>query len=450
MTRDGASENRPFWPWLALWTVVGLAIRLATVYGRSNRVAGGDAKFYHETARLLVAGKGFINPAYYYFHGQHHIMQTASWPPLFTFLLAIPIVFGFPTFFAARIWSCVIGAAAIVVCGLAGREIAGRRVGLIAALILAVYPNIWMTSELAMAEALSPLLAALVLWTAYRFWRRPTFGNVAWMGASIGLAALGRDELALLAVFLFLPLVLLARTCSWNKRLLMAAVGGGAAALLVLPWVGFNLSRFDRPVFISSGLGVTLASANCDTTYYGTLEGYWSAECSLKAPHGSDADESVYAGRDESYALKYIRGHEDRLLPVALARVGRGFAFFRPFQQLRLDSFVETRPYHWALLGLWMYYALLVGAIGGTVILRRRRIPVFPLWAIGLDVLVVFLVSFGNTRYRVTFEVSLVLLTAVTLDWLSAAWSRRRRRGVEQASVEQAGPETNAPVSVTA
>jgi 4-amino-4-deoxy-L-arabinose transferase-like glycosyltransferase len=448
MAREPAKDRRSFWLWLALWTVGGLAIRLATVYGRPNRTAGGDPEFYHLTARLLVDGKGFINPAFYYFHGQHHIVQTASWPPLFTFLLAIPIVFGLPTFFAARIWSCVIGAAAIVVCGLAGREIAGRRVGLIAGFLLAVYPNIWMNDELAASEALSPLLTALVLLTAYRFWRRPSLGNVAWFGASIGLAALGRDEMALLAIFL-LPLVLLARACSWNRRLLMVAVGAASAAVLVLPWIGFNLSRFDRPVFISSGLGVTLASANCDTTYYGTLEGYWSYQCALKAPHGSDRDESVYASRDESYALRYVRSHENRLVPVAFARLGRGAGFFHPLQQIRLDSYVETRPYHWALLGLWMYYGLLAGAVAGTVILRRRRIPVFPLWAVGLDVLLVFLVSFGNTRYRVTFEVSLVILTSVALDWVWSAVSARR--GGRPAGVEER-PEREAatPVTVTA
>ncbi len=448
MVRERTTDRRSFWPWLALWTIVGLAIRLATVYGRPNRVAGGDPKFYHETARLLVDGKGFINPAYYYFHGQHHIMQTAAWPPLFTFLLAIPIVFGFPTFFAARIWSCVIGAAAIVVCGLAGREIAGKRVGLIAAFLLAVYPNIWMNDELAASEALSPLLTALVLWTAYRFWKRPTLGNVAWMGASIGLAALGRDEMALLALF-FLPLVLLARACTWNQRLLMVVVGGASAAVLVLPWIGYNLSRFDRPVYISSGLGLTLASANCDTTYSGRFEGYWSYPCALKAPHGSDADESVYAARDEAYALRYIRGHEDRIVPVAFARLGRGLGFFHPLQQIRFDSYVETRPYHWALLSLWMYYAMLAGAIVGTVILRKRRIPVFPLWAIGLDVLLVFLVSFGNTRYRVTFEVSLVILSSVALDWLWSTLSARRR-GRPESLEEQPEREPPAPVTVTA
>ena len=50
------------------------------------------------------------------------------------------------------------------------------------------------------------------------------------------------------------------------------------------------------------------------------------------------------------------------------------------------------------------------------VILRRRRVPVFPLLALGLDVIVSVLLAFGNTRYRSTFEVALALLAAVTID----------------------------------
>ena len=98
-------------------------------------------------------------------------------------------------------------------------------------------------------------------------------------------------------------------------------------------------------------------------------------------------------------------------------------AFFHPLQQIELDSTVETRPYHWAIVGLGMYYGLLALSVGGVIILRRRRIPVFPLLAIGLDVAISVALTFGQTRYRSTFEVSLVLLAAVQLDWF---WSRLR------------------------
>ena len=89
---------------------------------------------------------------------------------------------------------------------------------------------------------------------------------------------------------------------------------------------------------------------------------------------------------------------------------------------------METRPYHWAVVGLFTYYGLLALSVGGVIILRRRRIPVFPLLAIGLDAAISVALTFGQTRYRSTFEVSLVLLASVQLDWF---WSRLRRQPSE-------------------
>jgi hypothetical protein len=406
-----------WWPWLVLWTALGLAIRLATVFGRPHRVAGGDAYYYHNAANLLVAGKGFINPFLYY-GWQHHTVPTASFPPGFVFALAPVSLVGFKSFFAHRIWCCVIGAGAIVVGGLTGREIAGRRAGLIAAFLIAVYPNIWMSDELGLSEALTPLVVSLVLLTAYRFWKRPGWWTAAWLGAAIGAAALARDELGLLALLILVPLALTARLPSWRRRAAVLAVGAFSALLVVAPWVGYNLSRFEKPVFISSGLGITLASANCNILYSGTYEGYWAYDCALAAPVNPRADESVQGAEAQKYGLHFVRMHASRILPVALARLGRAFGFFHPGQQIQLDSTVETRPYRWALVGLAMYYAMLPLSIGGVIILRRRRVPVLPLLAVGLDVVVSTLITFGNTRYRTAFEVSLVLLSAVTLDWI--------------------------------
>lgn len=431
MKLEPGSDGRRFWPWLAVWTALGLGIRLATVFGRPNRAPGGDPGYAWGVARLLVAGKGFINPLAYNFHNQHHVLQTAGWPPLWTFSLTIPIFLGFKSFYAARIWACLVGAGAVLVCGLAGREIAGRRVGLIAALLMALYPNIWMNSELASSEALSPLCVALVLWTTYRFWRRPTRWNVAALGASVGLAALCRDELALLAVLIVLPVVLLVHA-GWRRRLVLLAIAAACASILVFPWVGYNMSRFQRTVYISDGLGPTLASANCGVTYSGFAVGYWSVVCMkpVKYKFTPKADESVNFANAETIGMNYIRSHENELPGVIAARIGRGLGFFRPFQQVKFDSLIETRPYHWALTGLYSYYVLLALSIGGTIVLRRRRILVFPLWAVAVDCLAVFVVAFGQTRYRVTFAVSLLLLAAVQLEWF---WSKmlppRRRVG---------------------
>lgn len=123
-------------------------------------------------------------------------------------------------------------------------------------------------------------------------------------------------------------------------------------------------------------------------------------------------------------ALDFVRAHENRLVPVTLAKLGRAFGFFHPMQQIHLDSYVETRPHRWAVTGLVMYYVLLALSVGGTVVLRRRRIPSFPLWALGLQVVCSVALTFGQTRYRTTFEVALVLLASVQLEWF---WSRLGR-----------------------
>jgi 4-amino-4-deoxy-L-arabinose transferase-like glycosyltransferase len=425
MIGRGGSTDRSWWRWIGLWSALGLGIRLGSLFGphRSRRAPGGDAYYFHYAANLLAEGKGFINP-FVYNSNHHHVVQTALWPPLFVVVLAIPSVVGLKTFFAHRVWCCLIGTAGIAVCGLAGREIGGRRVGLIAAFVVAVYPNIWMSDELGLSEALSPVLAALVLLLAYRFWKDPCVRRAIWLGLSVGLAMLGRDELTLLVVFLVIPLMLSAKALSWRRRFAVLGIALLATALIIAPWVGYNMSRFHKPVLISNGLGVTLDSANCASVYGGPSEGYWSLLCALTArdeainPH---VDESVQESEAQAYAVHYIRTHLDRIFPVEMARLGRAFGLFHPLEQIKLDSTVETRPYHWALVGLGMYYTLLALSVGGVVALRRRRIPVFPLLAFGLDVVVSVSLTFGNTRYRSTFEVALALLGAVFID---AVWSR--------------------------
>ena len=423
MTEGGGEPGgKRWWRWIAVWTLLGLIIRLGTVIGRPHRVAGGDAYFYHNAANLLVAGKGFIDPLLYYKLDPHRVVQSASFPPGFVLVLAAASLVGFKSFFAHRIWCCLIGAAAIPICGLAGREIGGRRVGLIAACLVAIYPNIWMSDELVMSETLSPLLVALVLLAAYRFWKAPGWRTVAWFGASIGIAALARDELALLGPFALVPMVLWTGV-EWRKRAAYIGLGTLAALVVVAPWVGYNLSRFQKPVFISSGLGVTLASANCPATYSGAFEGYWQWECALRAPVDQNRDESVQGSEAQHYAMQIIAAHSNRIVPVEFARLGRAFGFFHPLQQMRLDAAVETRPHHWAIAGLLMYYALVALSIPGAVLLRRRHVPITPLVAVGLTVVVSVTIAFGTTRYRSPFEISLVLLASVTLAYL---WDRSR------------------------
>ena len=84
-------------------------------------------------------------------------------------------------------------------------------------------------------------------------------------------------------------------------------------------------------------------------------------------------------------------------------------------------------------LGVIAYYGLVVLALGGFVILRRRRVAVWLLMTPFLTVTATTLLLYGNLRFRHSAELALVILAAVALDavWRGQARSpaARRRRG---------------------
>jgi hypothetical protein len=87
------------------------------------------------------------------------------------------------------------------------------------------------------------------------------------------------------------------------------------------------------------------------------------------------------------------------------------------------------------------YYLLLPFAIGGLVVMRRRRVPIFPMIAIAMSVTITVAFSFGITRYRAPVDAVLPVLAAVAID---ALW-RRRDRPPGDASVHDAPSRDDAP-----
>lgn len=435
--------SRRWWMWLWGIAATSLVIQGASVVGRRSRVPGGDSYYYWAAAKLLVQGHGFINPFTWnqtgvnsalMIHGQlHTVEQTANWPPLFTLLLSVPHIVGLTTFFETRLYCCFLGAGAILLVGCAAREIGGPRVGLVAAAICAVNPNLWMNSDLALSEVMTPGLVAWVLWMAWRFWKQPSWRTAIWLGFSLGVAMLGRDELTLLVVFVAVPLVLLARQVPLRHRLALLATVVGLVGAVVGPWAIYNTSRFEKPVFISTGLGVTLASANCDATWSGQTVGYWSMPCALASGFDPKADESVQASQEQAHAMTYIRAHLSELPKVELIRLARASGFYKPTQQIKLDSTIETRPYHWAMVGLGCWYVLLALSLVATWVMRKRRMLLFPLWMLGLNAACSVLLTFGNTRYRVPFEVPVGIMGAVALVWLFDRIRGHRDHGADLA-----------------
>ena len=93
---------------------------------------------------------------------------------------------------------------------------------------------------------------------------------------------------------------------------------------------------------------------------------------------------------------------------VVLAREGRTWGVFRPAQQMHLDLITGDI---WVIrAGFLAYWILAALAIRGVFVLRRQRIALCTLGAFVATVIIASAVTFGQTRYRVPADVSIVLL----------------------------------------
>lgn len=441
-------RDRRWFVYLGVIAVGGLALRIAYVLITKNpRAVGGDSFYYHYGANLLVEGRGFPDPIQLL--KVHNETPGAAHPPGYLLALAIPSLFRLDTFLDHQIWSCVIGAGTVFLVGVTGREIAGNRVGLVAAVLAAVYPNVWFYDSVVMSETLILLTTTLAILVAYRFAKRPSLRLAVGLGIALGVAALTRAESILLVPLLLVPLALWLRDVDLRRRLQLLAVATGATLVTIAPWVGYNLLRFEHPVFLSSNLELTLLSANCDDTYYGPFLGFWALRCGTEfVPPKGDA--SVQERFYRAKVREYVSDHKGRVPVVVLAREGRAWAFMNAGQQITIDT-IEGKELNTSRIALGMYYALLAFSVVGVVALRRRRVPLTPLLAvIGAVALTVGFV-YGTTRFRAPAEIPLVLLGAVGIDaGIRRISTRRRDPGRVRAPTESQGASDAAGVETRA
>lgn len=413
--------NRRFFTVLLLICAVALAWRVGyTIVAKRNQPLSGDQIYYSDAANTLADGHGFVEPVYY-------SGPTAEHPPLTALVLAPVAYFRGHTsgVLPKRLKMTLFGTAVVFVIGLIGREVAGDRTGWIAAGLAAVYPELWMNDALVMSETLATLAVALVILGLYRFWRRPRWLTAAGIGLCSGLAMLARAELGLVLVFAVAPVILLVRSLAFRRRLGHLAASVLVSALVAATWVGPNLVRFQRPVLFSTNDGLTLCGANNQHIWYGDGIGFWSFECAFYGkPPG---DQSVVSDHLEHLALGYVHRHLSRVPLVVVYREARTWSLYTPGAMAWYNT-GEGREKWASWLGFAMWWALVPVAAAGAVALRRRRVLLIPLLAQFLMVIVIVALIYGLVRFRVTAEISVVVLAAAAIDaWVSGTWPPRRR-----------------------
>ncbi len=415
--------------WRVLLAIAGLSLIWRIVFilvWRDGIFIWGDAYFYHESGRQLAEGVGWVNPLEYNIDGTQ--TPAADHPPLYILFLGFWSWIGLPGPTAHMILTAIfISTPMVIMTALAAREFGGPWLGLTAGGLSAVYPNIWSWDGTILSEILAMLFLSTTIYVVYRFWNRPSFGGAALMGMALSLATFSRAELLLMSVLVITPMTLLVKQWDWRTRLSALVIAGMTSAAVLAPWVAFNLSRFENPVYLSEGYQVTLATSTCDATYYGEFTGYWSITCPQEflAEEGLTPDNSDQSERSAVFmekSVEYVQENITRLPTVVVVRWLRIFGLWKPVQQSDVDAYLEGRDLWVTRIAQSTSYVFMALAAAGVVIMRRRRIPVLPLIGPLIAIFITITITFAQNRYRASVEPAIAVLAAVAVEQMVRGW----------------------------
>jgi tetratricopeptide (TPR) repeat protein len=241
--------------WFALLGIgfVALVVRLAYLGELSGSplvsVLMGDGRQYDEWAVRIASGQWLGAEVFY---------QS----PLYPYALAVIYLVAGHDPAVVRLVQAVLGSAACVWLGLAGRGFFSERVGLVAAMFLAIYPPAIFFDGLIQKSSLDIVLVTLVLALLARFRDRLDWKSLVGASAATALLVLNRENARLVFLVIGAWLLIAFREVPIRRRAVWAGVFLAASLAVLLPvglrnyWVGgeflLSTSQFGPNFYIGN------------------------------------------------------------------------------------------------------------------------------------------------------------------------------------------------------
>lgn len=238
---------------LVLVALVGLALRLAVVLAVPTRPTSDSWSYLQRGTNILRHGRYEALPG----------LLDATYPPGYPLALAavMAVAPAAHALGAAKLLSCGLAVAAILLIGHLGRRLFGPTTGLLAAAILAAYPRHVLQSTVLVSEHLFLPLLLLLLTVLAAAWSRPAAWRLAVLaGAATGALALVRPIGYLLGL-LWMGRMLTNRR-QWRTVLAELTLVLAAQHAVMLPWAIRNHATLGAFSFLSSAGGVDLLIGN--------------------------------------------------------------------------------------------------------------------------------------------------------------------------------------------
>jgi 4-amino-4-deoxy-L-arabinose transferase-like glycosyltransferase len=401
---------------------------------------GGDPFGYLSYARSVVDGHGYLGVLTH----KETAFQPPGWP--FALVVAFFVVdhLHLPVSDAivASLLNVAFGTGTIVLTAAIARRLAGRRVALIAAAIVALWPNLVYYSSTGALEPMFTFLVLLVCWLVLRSgwpsqslsWRR-----AIGIGVVLGITLLVRPFAIVVLVALAVATITARGRETRARRVREVAAIGLVALFTLIPWTVRNAMQLHGFVPVATNLGETLCIGHQPGATGGLIpnsdycvHGYHVAQ--LMTPH----DEILRSAHATRAALHYVKQHpadEIALLPRKLYYLMRSdhegltiasstgyYKMFRgSYQRVLVD------------LGDTWFFAMCALALGSVVgVWRHRRdaaTVLLVLTAVGL--LAIPLGLYGIERFHVPLAPFIAMGAAYSLDRVVRRVRRTSRPRVE-------------------
>lgn len=295
-------ERIPRGAWTAGVLLLGIALRLLWAWLFPAHQSS-DALSYSNLAAQLARGEPYRTAV---------SGSWAAWPPGYPLLLSVFYLIAGINRWSIVLLNLVLFAGTVLSTDALARRVGGEGPARLAALLVAVWPNLIATVGIAAKELLVVFLVttALTLWLDARAATSSKVAAGSWLaaGLSLGLASLAQP-----AVLLF-PAVLIAwdlltRPGTVNALAAWALLGIGLA-LTIGPWSLRNFGIFHQPVLISTNGGSVFYRANNPLA-----TGAWIEHGERRLDHLSELEVSAVGYR---WGLEWIRHHPKSFLALAV------------------------------------------------------------------------------------------------------------------------------------
>lgn len=405
-----------------MWAVslIALGLRLVFVihYGPSTPpVTWGDDFQYDKIANQLVT---------------EHVYDNTWYPPGYPlFVAGVYSLFG-RSWMAVRVLQAAIGALTCVVLCRLGARLFSRGAGLLAGLILAVYPGHIFWSWRIMGEALYILLLVLGVLLAVELLERPALGRGLLLGLVVGYAQLVKSNLFLFPPLLLLWFLLGARAALPRRISGLAAILVGMVLMVAVTPLANLISPMRKAVLLPGNAGNTfwqgnnpLADGNYISAQY-TPEGMAFIESHGLREKLEQADPAEKDRIFRTLAVIWIRENPGKFVVLVFKKLNNAFGLFP-------QAAIFERDKRAKLVHLLTYGPVAGLALVGMILTRRRWRDLSLLYLAIFSYVVSVVLFFGTPRYTILIMPFLILFAAhaasAMFELVRSHLDRRRIQG---------------------